>query len=442
MREMSVFTDQYRFDDRYGNFKVAVPQTAKTGYFKVGEKAVCYGRAPAAHLQQRARGDLYDMLRAVTVAGHDTVLPFDPDEVIDNLRYERYAGADAQGQQSVPLKLAKKIYYMFRPLMPVRFRKHLQRIYLKDWDQISFPGWPVDRSVEHIFEELLVLSLQSHRVEKIPFVWFWPDGCSACSIITHDVETEAGRDFSTRLADVDASFGIRPSFQIVPEERYEVAPAFLDSLRARGCEINVHGLNHDGQLFRDRKEFLRQVGRINQYAREYGDLDFSYDMSVPNVAHLEPQRGGCCTVMPYFIGDLVELPLTMTQDYALFNVLRDRSIGLWKRQIALVTEKHGLASFNIHPDYMISDSCRAVYQQLLEYLVQFCTDQRVWLAQPGEVDRWWRQRREMRLVSDGGRLRVTGPSSERALVAYASLEDGRIVYEVSDREQEKTRSSA
>ena len=52
-------------------------------------------------------------------------------------------------------------------------------------------------------------------------------------------------------------------------------------------------------------------------------FEFSYDMSVPNVAHLEPQRGGCCTVMPYFVGDILELPLTTTQDYSLFHILGD-----------------------------------------------------------------------------------------------------------------------
>ena len=59
-------------------------------------------------------------------------------------------------------------------------------------------------------------------------------------------------------------------------------------------------------------------------------------MSVPNVAHLEPQRGGCCTVMPYFIGDILELPLTTTQDYSLFHILGDYSIALWKQQIELI----------------------------------------------------------------------------------------------------------
>jgi hypothetical protein len=58
-------------------------------------------------------------------------------------------------------------------------------------------------------------------------------------------------------------------------------------------------------------------------------FDFSYDMSVPNAAHLEPQRGGCCTVLPYFVGDVLELPLTTTQDYSLFHILGEYSMERW-----------------------------------------------------------------------------------------------------------------
>ena len=66
--------------------------------------------------------------------------------------------------------------------------------------------------------------------------------------------------------------------------------------------------------------------------------DFAYDMSVPNVAHLDPQRGGCCTVMPYFIGKILEIPVTDVQDYTLFNILEDFSIELWKKQTASHSE--------------------------------------------------------------------------------------------------------
>ncbi len=456
---VTALNDHYRLAEQYGHFKVAFPLAAHSGYFRFGESAICYGRTSSGSLRLDAGDDLDDMRRHILATGVDTVLPFDPDEVIDNFRYERYMTSDAHRVRNMSFKLAKKTYYLFRPLMPVRFRKHLQRIYLNDWARISFPKWPVDCTVENILEELLMLSLRSRPHEKIPFIWFWPDGYSACSIVTHDIETEAGRDFSVQLAELDASFGIKSSFQVVPEERYAVPRAFLDSLRARGCEVNLHGLNHDGQLFRDRKEFSRQIKRINQYAREYGaagfrspvmyrnlewygDFEFSYDMSVPNVAHAEPQRGGCCTVMPYFIGDVVELPLTTTQDYILFNILNDRSIQLWKRQIQLITEKHGLVSFNIHPDYMIADSSRMLYRQLLQHLVQVCTEQRIWLPLPGEVDQWWRLRRGMRIVRDAGRLRITGPSSERAVIAYACLDRGKVVYDIPAPQTHVVRSSA
>ena len=68
--------------------------------------------------------------------------------------------------------------------------------------------------------------------------------------MTHDVETEAGRKFCSDLMDIDDSFGIKSSFQIVPEGCYQVSDAFLASLRERGFEVAVHDLNHDGHLYR------------------------------------------------------------------------------------------------------------------------------------------------------------------------------------------------
>jgi hypothetical protein len=74
-------------------------------------------------------------------------------------------------------------------------------------------------------------------------------------------------------------------------------------------------------------------------------LCFSYDMSMPNVAHMEPQRGECCTVMPYFLPDgMLELPLTTTEDYSLFHILKDYSLAVWRQQIAIILDGHGLMS--------------------------------------------------------------------------------------------------
>ena len=254
--------------------------------------------------------------------------------------------------------------------------------------------------------------------------------------------------------DVDDSFGIKSSFQVVPEERYGVSVRFLASVRERGFEVVVHDLNHDGHLYRDRKQFLQRAARINSYGQQYGAegfraavlyrrqlwfdaLKFSYDMSVPNVAHLDPQHGGCCTVMPFFIGNILELPVTTTQDYMLFYILNDYSISLWKRQIELIMEKCGLISFIVHPDYVMKARERVIYEELLAYLADLREKKGVWITTPGEVNRWWRQRAEMRLVEDGDDLRIEGTGNESARVAYASEHNGHLVYtfrtDTSDR---------
>jgi hypothetical protein len=263
--------------------------------------------------------------------------------------------------------------------------------------------------------------------------------------MTHDVETAEGKDFCTNLMDIDDSFGIKASFQIVPECRYEVTPTYLDSMTKRGFEVAVQDLNHDGHLYRDRRQFMVRATRINSYGRQWGAegfraavlyrrqewfnaLDFSYDMSVPSVAHLDPQRGGCCTVMPYFIGNILELPVTTTQDYSLFHILNDYSIDLWRRQTDLIMEQHGLISFIIHPDYITTDRERSTYQALLAHLSRLRDEKGVWIPKPGELARWWRQRAEMELVKDGGNWRIKGVGKERARIAYASEKDNRLVF--------------
>ena len=246
--------------------------------------------------------------------------------------------------------------------------------------------------------------------------------------------------------DIDASFGFRSSFQVVPEDRYSVSNGYLDSIKDRGFEVNVHDLKHDGRLYAEHAEFLNRAKAINGYKRDFGAkgfrsgvlyrnadwydaLDFEYDMSIPNVAHLDPQRGGCCTVMPFFIGDIVELPITCTQDYTLFNILNDYSTRVWKRQIELIRANHGLVSVLVHPDYVIESRAQTCYKELLGYLAELRDSDSMWTPLPQEVAEWWRQRSQMKLVFDNGAWRIEGKGSERARIAYATAgEEGGVNY--------------
>jgi hypothetical protein len=443
-----VLTDRFRCPDYVADFEVSSGLSHDSGFFRMGVDAVCYGRCSSGIPAKLVIDPLHDVSPRLTTNGSRIQLPFNPAHVIDNLRCERYvAHASGTGKLLPAKRILRNTYYLARPFLPVVVRRHLQKLYLRGWDSVRFPTWPVDRTVENLCERLLILSLKSQKAERVPFIWFWPKGAQSCAMVTHDVETSSGVDFCSQLMDLDDSFGVKTSFQIVPEKRYTVSKSFLECIRARGFEVNIHDLNHDGHLFRGREEFLRRAERINHYAKQFGArgfrsaalyrnvdwydaLDFSYDMSIPNVAHLDPQRGGCCTVMPFFVGKILELPLTATQDYSLFHILNDFTMRLWKEQISLIRGKHGLISFNIHPDYIIAKAARRAYVELLHYLSKLRSQEETWIALPGEVASWWRMRSEMNLVNVGGSWRIEGKGKEQARVAYAMLVNNTVAYEI------------
>jgi hypothetical protein len=122
--------------------------------------------------------------------------------------------------------------------------------------------------------------------------------------------------------------------------------------------------------------------------------------------------------------------VTATQDYNLFHILDDHSIGLWEKQIDLIMQKHGLISFIVHPDYVAQPKERRTFETLLAHLARLRQEKGVWMTTPGEVNRWWRQRAAMKVVEDGDGFHLEGDGSERARVAYASEKNGRLVFQV------------
>jgi hypothetical protein len=437
-----LLSELFRCPNNVADFGVKGDLSQDNGFFRFGPNIVCYGRCSSGTPAQSVTEPLHDALEHLVTNGSSVQLPFDPVQVVNCLRRERYVGNSTSTNRAF-----RTLYYAARPAMRLGVRKCIQQLYFRGREKTPFPRWPVDTTVEDILERLLVLAMKSQNLTRLPFIWFWPDGAATCTSISHDVETNAGLEFSPHLMDLDDSFGVKSSFPIVPEKRYTVSESALRRIRDRGFEINVHDLNHDGYLFSDRERFLRRARRINQYARHFGAtgfrsgamyrnvdwfdaFDFAYDMSVPNVAHLDPQKGGCCTVLPFFIGNMVELPVTITQDYSLFHILKEYSTRLWKEQISCIQEKHGLISVIVHPDYIIEQSARRVYADFLEFLCELRSRGETWIARSGEVASWWRLRSELNLVLEGDLWRIEGKGSERARLAYAVLNDGELSYEV------------
>jgi len=438
--------ERYRCPENFFGFVLNEQLSSESGYFRFGPNAICYGRSCSGALGFGPESALYDAIGDVAVDDGKLGLPFDPTEIVDNLRLERYTST--RQMESGFEHFLRRLYYRFRPVLNLSVRKQIQKFHSRNWEKQSFPKWPVDTTVEDVCETLLLMSMEAKGVKEVPFVWFWPDGASGCLAMSHDVETAAGRDYCAELMNVDDSFGIKAAFGIVPEGRYEVSSSFLKSMQDRGFELVIQDFNHDGRLFDNKEEFLRRAKIINRYGREYGAkgfraavlyrnpewydaFEFTFDMSIPNVAHLDPQHGGCCTVIPYFIGNVLEIPVTTIQDYMLFHILNERSIDLWKDQVDLILAKNGLASFIVHPDYLIQSDAISAYKDLLGYLRELSDSKPVWFALPADIDSWWRARSKMSVVKDGNSWRIEGDVTRRARLAYARNVEGKLVYELA-----------
>ncbi|MGA2569715.1 MAG: hypothetical protein ABSF23_04285 [Terracidiphilus sp.] len=437
------FLNYYRCPEFYVHFDVSGHRAPSVGYFRWGADTICYGSLTSGSLAHLPDGHLHDVSDGIRIRDAHASLPFDPEEVLENLQRERYSNHSGEG--SLSSAAVRNLYYKLRPLLGVHVRKPLQRLRLRNWKSIPFPEWPVDLTVDRVHRRLLALTMRANDFDSIPFIWFWPQDYQSCAIITHDVETAEGRDFCGQLMDIDESFGFRCSFQVVPELRYAVPKSFLALIVQRGCEVNIHDLNHDGRLFEEHAEFLRRVKKINQYAHDFGArgfragalyrnpdwydaLEFDYDSSIPSVGHLDPQNGGCCTVLPFFIGNIIELPVTCMQDYTLFHILNEYSTSIWRRQINIITENHGLITILTHPDYLKEARAQACYKEILGYLAEMRDTKSVWTPLPREVAEWWRQRSEMKLVLARGDWHIEGPGKERAHIAYAMLAGDSVMY--------------
>ena len=135
-----VLLDRYLCPEHFVDIQLIGQLSDDAGYFRFGQNTTCYGRSASGFRTGRADATLYDALADVVIRGTTVGVPFDPTDVIDNLRLERYADQDGHGGLSQWERILKDAYYVFRPLMPIKLRKHVQRAHLKGWRNLSFPA--------------------------------------------------------------------------------------------------------------------------------------------------------------------------------------------------------------------------------------------------------------------------------------------------------------
>ena len=151
------------------------------------------------------------------------------------------------------------------------------------------------------------------------------------------------------------------------------------------------------------------------------ELEFEYDSSFPDTDPYEPQPGGCCSIWPFFIKNLLELPLTMPQDHTLFEILGHKDIAIWIQKADWIEKHSGLVLINVHPDYMDSPQRLQLYEEFLRYMRN---KDSMWHALPRDVARWWRERNASTLHTLDGKYLIQGPIAERGSVINTTLSNG------------------
>src|SRR5262249_9358571 len=188
--------------------------------------------------------------------------------------------------------LRNRIYYGLKPFVPHSLRTAIRRKLALRLQKRVGDVWPI-----------------MPGSERPPRGWpGWPEGKKFAVVLTHDVESKAGLSKCRSLMQLELDLGFRSSFNFIPEGGYRIPVELREELIAKGFEIGIHDLKHDGRLFASRRKFKRRAARINRYAREWGasgfrsgfmlrnldwlhDLDVHYDASTFDTDPRTPARG-------------------------------------------------------------------------------------------------------------------------------------------------------
>jgi peptidoglycan/xylan/chitin deacetylase (PgdA/CDA1 family) len=242
----------------------------------------------------------------------------------------------------------------------------------------------------------------------------WPNGKQFALILTHDVEWSKGRDRCQELLKLEQELGFRSAFYFVPE-RYSTSEELRNTITEQGFEVGVHGLNHDGKLYNNSVVFRQRLHAINHYLKQWGacgfsspcahhnlewtpDLNIRYAVTTYDTDPFEPQGGGIGTIFPFRVyncqtgREYIEIPYTLPQDFALYVLMREKTITHWKEKLDWIAQNGGMAHLKTHPDYMSFETGKlgteefpiGYYADFLHYVKQTYAGQ-YWHVCPNEL---------------------------------------------------------
>jgi peptidoglycan/xylan/chitin deacetylase (PgdA/CDA1 family) len=337
---------------------------------------------------------------------------------------ERYLGSRDRRPPS-----ALSAYYRVRRLIPQRLRYRINAMAIRTRRRSEFPNWPCESALMDFWRDWLKQSLERVGVHDAWHIAFWPHGFKCCIVLTHDVESRLGLERMEAVAEIEERHGFRSAWNLALAQ-YPIDWNRILRLRARGFEFGAHGLSHDGRLFRSRKDFAQLAPTLENLARRHGlkgfrapstlrraewiaNMSFDFDSTFADTDPWEPQAGGTCSLFPFHLRDVVELPYTLPQDHTLIHLLHRDPLQLWTLKARWIASLGGMILTLTHPDYLSAGRYLNDYEELLKRLGEI---EGAWRTLPSSVADWWRRRAKMSLYLDREKPRIVGESADAVAV--------------------------
>jgi len=337
-------------------------------------------------------------------------------------------------------KIFINIFYILKPGIPKKLQIEIRRKYLVLQKRNKFPLWPIDTTLYEVYKKGIKEIFNLFSLTEIPFINFWPYNKKFAFVLTHDVETQRGQRNIRILKRIEENLKYHSIWNFVPE-KYKLDIELIEELKKDGFEIGIHGLKHDGKLFRSDKIFFKRVSKINFYLKKFKcsgfrspvawrnyeymqNLHIEYDLSYFDSDIFEVQAGGSLSFHPFFLGKFVELPYTLPQDHTLFILLGEKDDKIWQEKLKLIKKLQGMVLMLVHPDYILTNNILDIYKN---FLLEIKNDQTYWHALPREVARWWHSRSNRKLKKIKGEWQIY-PPLKGGSVGKIRLENDELVF--------------
>jgi len=336
------------------------------------------------------------------------IFNFNPQEAINFLLEEKY------------LKKIRPFYtrlpYGFPKIIPSYLKKRIKSIirYSNKKANISFPDWPIEKSVELIRAIFLeCMQMQKVNTDKVKNR-FWPESKKFAIVLTHDVDTAKGFKNIDIIAAMEEEKGFVSTW-FMPAKGYNKDRAILNRLLDRGHEIAMHGDYHDNGLsFLSKDKMSARFKNCFDFIERYdvkgfrapslfhspilmnvlSELGF-YDSSMPDTGKLSPfpHTVGCCSVFPFIVNNVLEIPISLPLDSSLiflkFN--SEDIVNIWKKKTQWLKQIGGLLLLDTHPEpHFIADS--QYLQSYKLFLDELSVYNDAWKTTAGSVADWWTRR--------------------------------------------------